>query len=267
MAVLRINLLPEHFAQARVARKMMLLFAGLIGLTVFAWLFMPGLGWVSMSRRIAHVQREYNGPRATAPTDGYKAEADRVVAIEQETEGLKTQREPYGVRVEFIKALGQVPQQYVAALLGIEPYIYENARITSLSLQGGTVTMQVMTPSTDDAGRFYLNILRCPALSSVSIQVGSAGGGGGRVSATQYPGGGGGPPGAGPGGAAAGGGLIPVSVIATLANPIVIPSGPAGALGGGGGGGGAPGMAPRPGGPGGVPGGGNTAGGSTYSAH
>ena len=48
MAVLCINLLPEHFAQAQAAKKMMLVFAGLTVLVVLGWVFMS----MNLSRQI-----------------------------------------------------------------------------------------------------------------------------------------------------------------------------------------------------------------------
>lgn len=240
--MLRINLLPEHFAQARAAKKMMFLFAGLIALVIVGWMFLS----VNLSRQIAYLEQQYNGPKtegmpADMPEDGYHAEAERVRAIEAEAQKLQDDRKPYGVRVDFIEALEKVPQQYVDALEGIEPYIYENARINGLDIAGGNVTMQVSTTSTSDAGRFYLNILRCPALQNVTIQVGSGGGG---ISAAQYSGGSEGMGGPGGGAASAGAGLIPITVTAALAKPISLPSGPGATAAAAGGA--APGMPTRP---------------------
>ncbi len=231
--MLRINLLPEHFAQARRARRLIGVFGVLIALTILFWLLVPGVGWIPLGRQIAHTQHLYNGPKETGdpeemPDKGYHEEAEEVRAIEQKTTDLETQRQPYGERVDVCRDIEAVPAALVAAMTGIEQHIFAGARVTSLSVVApGQLSLTAETDSIESAGRFYLNILRCEALSNIAINVGQGaptGGGAQRVSGGSYDSEG---PGPGGGGAAAptgGVGLIPISLSASLTKPVPLPT-------------------------------------------
>lgn len=263
--MLKVDLLPAHYTVARRNKKVIILSIPMLVGVGLAWL----LVMVSMNSTIAKIQAEY---------DDTKTQADVVRKLQGETEAKKGELAPIQAKVDFILAADKSGGQFWERFHQINRYIYDRALVTSFSITPpDSVSFNVTLDTTEDAGRFILNLIRCPYITGISIS-GSPSQGGqiqglGGTAAAGAPGGGGpegmpgGPPGAMPGapgappgmpGGAPGGGApapsgpgpITFSVTAKLVQPLSIPTPPSA-----GGGGGAAGPEGMPGGPPGAPGG------------
>lgn len=271
--MLKLDLLPAHYTVARRNRKVIFLSIPLLVGTALLWL----LVMVQMNSTITKTQ---------AQLDETKAAADKVRALQSATESRKAELKPIQDKVDFVLAADKCGQQYWDAFYEVNKYIFNRALVTRFSLTPpDAVAFDVEVESTEDAGRFILNLIRCPAITAISISGQPVGGGtiagisgaspaaaagAGAPGGEMGPGMPGAPPGGGPGAAPGGApapaagaaGPIRFSVTAKLVKPLSVPqppsgaaAAPAGGAGGPGGPGGPPGAAggPPPGG-GGQPG-------------
>jgi hypothetical protein len=206
----------------------------------------------------------------------WDTEAKKVEAIEAETASINALAAPTDAKVKFIEDADASGEQFWDAFDKVNRYVYAKARMLDFTITPPTqVTFDVEVPDTTTVGRFVLNLIRCPDITSVNFggtipsgpAVGPAGGtaapstgagvpmGAGPRGMAGMPGGMPGGAGRGGGGAAAGGraaaaasGPIRLAVTAQLVKPISIPAPGGGAPAAGG---------PAAGGmPGGMPGGG-----------
>jgi hypothetical protein len=256
--LLRIDLLPEHFAQARAARAW-LVFMVVLLLVVVAANFL----FLTMKKsQLAAVK---------ADLAKWDAEARQVEAIETEVANLKALAAPIDSKVNFIEQADSSGEQYWAAFDKVNRYIYAKARMLQFSITPpSTVSFQVEVPDTTSVGRFVLNLIRCPDITNTNfggtIPSGPGVGGAAGAAAPAGGGAGAGPPmgmgmgsmgggapggmmgmpgmgGGAPGGGAAAGasGPIILTVSAQLTSPITVPQpgggAPAAAAGGAAGGG------------------------------
>lgn len=250
--MLRIDLLPEHFAAARAAKAWLFLMVLLL-LASAAGCF----GWLMVTKgKLATVQAQY---------DDWHKKAEEVRGLEKKAGGLEALAAPIDAKVEFIEAADASGEPYWDAFDKVNRYIYARAHVLRFSIQPpNRVHFEVEIPDTTTCGRFVLNLIRCPDISNIrfggSIPAGpgvgpnaGAGGGGGmgmgmmgpEMGMEGMPGGDvsgmmeGMPPMMGGGGTARAGGAIQLSVDAELKETIATPRP-------GGGGGAAP-AAPGPG--------------------
>lgn len=263
--MLKLDLLPAHYTIARRNRKVIFLSIPLLVGVVLAWL----LVMVQMNSTITRTQQEL---------EETTAQADQVRKIQADTEKQKGELKPIKDKVDFVLAADKSGSQYWERFYEINKFIYGRAVVTRFSITPpDAVAFDVEVETTEDAGRFILNLIQSPDITGISISgqpvAGGTIGGAAGAAPAAAPGGEmppgappGGPeagpppgaegmPGAPPGGAApaaaAGEGPIRFSVTARLVKPIVIPSPP----GGGDAAAGGPGGGPPDGGPGAPPGG------------
>lgn len=281
--MLKLDLLPAHYAVARRNRKTIFLSIPLLVGVMLLWL----LVMVKMDSTIAATKQELEETTAAA---------NAVRDLQSATEARKAELKPIQDKVDFVMAADKCGQQYWDRFYEINKYIFDRALVTRFSLTPpSAVAFDVEVETTEDAGRFILNLIRCPTITSISISGqpvsggniagvsgttavptagGAAPGGPGMPGGEMGPGMPGGPPGApggmpgGPPGGAPGGapsvggaaGPIRFSVTAQLVQPLTVPTPPAagGAAAAGpagpGGPGGPPGAGPPGAGPGGPPG-------------
>ena len=264
--MLKLDLLPAHYTVARRNKKVIILAVPMLVGVGLAWL----LVMVSMNTTITKTQAEY---------DDTKTQADAVRKLQGETTAKKAELQPIQDKVDFILAADKSGGQFWERFHQINRYIYDRALVTSFSITPpDSVSFSVTLDTTEDAGRFILNLIRCPYITGISIsgspsQGGQIQGATGAAAAAMPgaapggmpggmpggppggpPGAAGGPPGGAPAAAVSGPGPITFAVTAKLVQTISIPAPPA--AGGGAAAGGPPG-APGgpPGGPGGPPGG------------
>lgn len=268
--MLKVDLLPAHYAIARRNRKTIFMSIPLLVGVAVLWL----LVMVKMNNDIT---------KTTAELETAKQQADAVRKLQDETKAKQAELDPIQAKVKFVQDADLSGLPFFDRFHKINQYIYDKAIVRSFSITPpGAVSFSVELANTEDAGRFILNLIRCPYITGISIS-GSPGVGGtiageGGAAAPAAAGGAGAPgmppggpemPGAPPGaagpapGAPAGGapaagavaGPIQLSVTATLVESITIPTPPSGAPAAAGpegaGGPGGP-----PGGPGGAPPGG-----------
>ncbi|MGC9319878.1 MAG: PilN domain-containing protein, partial [Armatimonadota bacterium] len=282
--MLRIDLLPRHFAIARTNRILIALFVVLLVIVGVA-----GVGArLLIGRQIGQTQ---------AKIDDIQPTADKTQSIEAETQRLKSQLQPIKDRVDFVAEADESGAQFWDRFHAINEYIYDKARVTRFSITiPSNCNFDVIVGDTTEAARFLLNLIRCPHLTNISISglpagmsiegAGGAGGGFAPMGGGGIPGEGmmgepgmgaepgmmegpamggpamGGPPmgGGGGGGRLTASGEIALSVSAQLTIPVSEPTPPSGAAAAGGGGAGmgadmGMGMGPEMGmGPGGPPG-------------
>lgn len=276
--MLKVDLLPAHYAIARRNRKTIFLSIPLLVGVAVLWL----LVMVKMNNDIT---------KTTAELEETTRQADGVRKLQDETKAKQAELTPIQDKVKFVQAADVSGLPFFDRFDKINQYIYDKSVVRNFSITPpGAVTFSVELANTEDAGRFILNLIRCPFITGISIS-GSPGVGGtiageGGAAAPAAAGGpagepgmpgmspdaGGPAPGAPAGGAPAAGtvaGPIQLSVTATLVEPITIPTPPSGApaagpegAGGPGGPGGPPsGPGGPPSGPGGPPGDGGGGGG------
>lgn len=273
--MLKIDLLPAHYVIARRNRKTLVLCIPVLVGVVAVWLLLL----FNVKATIARTEKELEETTAIA---------NKVRDLQQEATTKKGELAPIEAKVNFVKDADASGEPFWDRFHKINKYIYDRVLMTNFSITPPTsVSFTVEIQNTEDAGRFLINLMRCPYITG--IQIGGNVGGGGEIRGTSgaaaapaaggemgMPGGGpppgmdmgpGGPGGPGmpgmPGGggpapAASAQGVITFSVTCTLKEPINLPSPPSGAPAGGG-------MSPDalpgemgpggPGGPGGPPGG------------
>jgi hypothetical protein len=153
--LLRIDLLPEHFAAARAAKAwlflmVLLLLASIVGC----------FGWLMMTKgKLAAVQAEY---------EEWHAKAEEVRQLEQEAGSLETLAAPTGAKVSFIEEADASGEPYWAAFDKVNRYIYARAQVLSFSIQPpNRAHFEVEVPDTTTCGRFVLNLIRCPDISNI----------------------------------------------------------------------------------------------------
>ncbi|MHB8995798.1 MAG: hypothetical protein ACYC63_11150 [Armatimonadota bacterium] len=253
--MLKVDLLPAHYAIARRNRKTIFLSIPLLVGVAVLWL----LVMVKMNNDIT---------KTTAELEETTRQADAVRKLQDETKAKQAELTPIQDKVKFVQAADVSGLPFFDRFDKINQYIYDKSVLRNFSITPpGAVSFSVELANTEDAGRFILNLIRCPYITGISIS-GSPGvggtieGKGGAAAPSAAAGGPGGPgmppdaggaaPGAPAGGAPAAGavaGPIQLSVTATLVEPITIPTPPSGAPAAG------PEGAGGPGGPGGPPGG------------
>lgn len=263
--MLKVDLLPAHYAIARRNRKTIFLSIPLLVGVAVLWL----LVMVKMNNDIT---------KTTAELEQATRDADVVRKLQDETTAKQAELTPIQDKVKFVQAADVSGLPFFDRFDKINQYIYDKSVVRNFSITPpGAVSFSVELANTEDAGRFILNLIRCPFITGISIS-GSPGvggtiqGEGGAAAPAAAAGGPGGPgmapggpgmppeagagpaPGAPAGGAPAAGavaGPIQLSVTATLVESITIPTPPSGAAAGAAG----PEGAAGPGGPGGPPGG------------
>jgi len=272
--VLKVDLLPRQFAIARTNKKLLALILLILAGSVVGWF----LYFAKIKINISNVQ---------AQLEEVKRDADEVRDLQAKAQSKESDLQPIQDKLQFIARADRSGAVFWDRFHQINEYIWERAQVSSFSITPpSSVQFTVTVHGTQEAGRFLLNLLRCEALTNISMsglpagksvqgvsgitQAGPRGPGGPPGMMGGPPGMMGGPPGmAGmpPGmgpptgaGAAAASGLEPGSpdepivlqVTATLTQPITIPQPPgaAPAMGRGGMGGPSGMMGGPPGGPG-----------------
>jgi hypothetical protein len=281
--LLKIDLLPGHFAAARAAKSMLFVMVAVLLLTI--------LGCFGML-----MMKKSELAKVTQERDAAKSKADEVRGIEADAQAKEGLAAPIDAKVTFIEDADGCGEQWWDALDKVNRYIYAQAKVTTIRITPpNAVHFEVDVPDTTSCGRFVLNLIRCPDITGIRIggappggegigpNARASGGGGGAMGGMAEGGMGGpmaggmpGAPGAGPpggmggpmmgggmpgmgggapaGGGSAAGGPIHLSVDATLTTALTTPAPGGGAAAAAGG------M------PGGAPGGGGMMGGGMTGA-
>ncbi len=245
--MLKIDLLPRHFAVARANKFMLTVMIVLLIVTLVGWMGIIG----GVKLKIAAADAVFNEVHPTA---------EKTRAAEAETASKQADLKPIEDKVNFVADADKCGGQYWDSFHAINEYIYDKAQITSFSITGGSaVNFNAIVGDTTDCARFVLNLIRCPLLTNVSFSGLPAGapveGAGGATSSFSAGGGAGemgmdpgmmgepgmdmgmgmGMGGGSPGGQVNANGDIVLAVSATLVEPLSEPLPPGAAVAGGGG--------------------------------
>ena len=155
--MLKIDLLPGHFRLARVNKFVAVVIIVILLVTLAGW----GYAFLAVKTKIA---------RTDADLTKVKVKADEVRGLEKETEQKQSDLQPIADKVDFAEAADKSGEQYWDRFHAINEYIYEKAQVTQFAVSPPTtVSFQVIVGDTTECARFVLDLIRCPALSQVSI--------------------------------------------------------------------------------------------------
>lgn len=239
--MLKIDLLPRHFAIARTNKIVMALFIVLLLVVMAGW----GFAYMMVRGQIAKTNEEL---------EAIEPKAQETESTKAETAQKQAELAPIAAKVDFVAEADKSGAQYWDRFHAIAAWIPSFVQITQFSITNpANVNFDAIVGDTTEAARFVLNIIQCPALSNISISGLPAGvsieGVGGGAGFTPM---GGGMPGAEPGmeagmmepgmapmggGQLTAAGEIRLSIAATLTEPVSEPVPAGGAPAGG-----APGM-------------------------
>ncbi|MGD8237467.1 MAG: hypothetical protein PVH68_02855 [Armatimonadota bacterium] len=167
--MLKINLLPEHFALVRRTKQLIALFI-VLAVAVLA-------GFLGYDQAVMR-------PRMTAEQNRiaeFTPKAAEVDELESAARATAGQIPAFQRPVQFVRDLETLPERYVEAFQNVNEYFFANARMLTFAVNGNQVSFTAEVNSATDVGRFYLNILRCPYITSIGFNAwgGGTGGGGG----------------------------------------------------------------------------------------
>ncbi|MFP3904576.1 MAG: PilN domain-containing protein [Armatimonadota bacterium] len=155
--MLRIDLLPRSIARGR--RNVKLAFFGVAGIVAALILVFLWLGQINAD--IARTEQELAE---------VKEKADEVRQLKTETQNKQAELDPIQAKIDFVKDAGESGEQFFDRFEDINEYIYERAQMTEFSITPpDSVSMTVTVHGTSEAGRFVLNLIRCPHLQSIEI--------------------------------------------------------------------------------------------------
>ncbi len=188
--MLKIDLLPRQFGIARTNRKLLaLVVLVLIGALVFCFVV-----FAKIKTDISNVQ---------AQLDEVKPKADHVRELRSEKESKESDLQPIQDKLQFIAQADSSGRVFWDRFHEINKYIWERAQVLDFSITPGggagmggggmpgmgmpgmgmaaggygggsassssSVRFTVAIHGTQEAGRFLLNLLRCPALTGISM--------------------------------------------------------------------------------------------------
>ena len=155
--MLKIDLLPRHFAVARTNRIVMVLLIIALAAVMGGWVFALGM----VRSQIGSTQDELT---AVEP------KAKEVERIEGETTAKEAELAPIAQKVDFVAEADESGAQYWDRYHAITEYIAEFAQVTRVSITNpSSVNFTAIVGDTTECARFVLNLIQCPALSNVSI--------------------------------------------------------------------------------------------------
>ncbi len=157
--MLKIDLLPRHFAIARTNKRILTI--GIILLVVVGVGF--GLKHKDIRGEIAKTEQAIAEVKPTA---------EKVVQLEDEISEKQGWLDPIKAKIDFVEKADKTGEEYFDRFHSINKYIWaepQMPRMSSFSITGGSsVQFTVMVQGTVEVGRFLLNLLRCPDLTNIS---------------------------------------------------------------------------------------------------
>ncbi len=155
--MLKIDLLPRHFAVARTNKIM-------IALLIMV-LIVVMLGWAGA---VMMVKRQIG--TTNAELDNIEPTAAKVEELEAETAQKQSELAPIEGKVDFVAEADESGVQYWDRFHDINEYIYDRAQVTRFSITNpSSVNFTAIVGDTTECARFVLNLIQCPALSDISI--------------------------------------------------------------------------------------------------
>lgn len=144
--------------------------------------------------------------------------ADEVRKLQKEASDKEAVLAPIQAKIDFVEAADKSGEQFFDRFWKINEYIYSGAQATDFEITADSrVSFTVVLRDTTEAGRFVLNLIRCPHITG--IQIGGMPGGGAvlpQAAQSLSP------------ETTSGTEPIVFSVSATLTDPVVVPQPPSG---------------------------------------
>ncbi len=189
--MLKIDLLPRHFAIARKNKALLALFGVLLLVAAAGWFFQAK----SLAARIEKVKEE---------TEKLQPIIQEVDKLTKDTQAKQSEMAPIKAKVDFANEADKSGRGYWKAFHAINDYIWEDAQVSNFSITPpSSVSFTVRVKGTVGAGRFLMNLLRCPAITGITMNglpagqgIAGTGGAGVPAGAPGMPGAPGVPPGA-----------------------------------------------------------------------
>ena len=155
--MLKVDLLPRQFAIARTNKKLLGLILLILAGSVVGWFVYFG----KIKTDITNVQ---------AQLDEVKPGADEVRDLQGKAASKQSDLQPIQDKLQFIARADRSGAAFWDRFHSINDYIGEQAQVSQLSITPPSmVQFTVTVHGTVGAGRFVLNLLRCPALTNISI--------------------------------------------------------------------------------------------------
>lgn len=155
--MLKIDLLPAHYAIARRNRKVIFTSIPLLVGVAALWL----LVLLNINHTIG---------KQKAALEEATAAANIVLDIQSKTSAKQAELQPIKDKVDFVQAADKSGGQYWDRFHEINKYIYDKAVVSNFSITPpSSVSFAVQLQTTEDAGRFILNLIRCPYITGISI--------------------------------------------------------------------------------------------------
>jgi len=177
--VLRIDLLPRHFAVARRNKGLIVLMVVLVIPVLIGM-----MSWTAkLSADKAAIQSQI---------DKVRPDADKAQELSSEATAERAKVAPVQQKIAFIAAADECGGQFFDRFYAVSEWISNKARISNFTITPpNTVSFSAELQNSEDLARFILNLLRCPHLTGISITSSGGALAGGAIA----PGGaGGGPP-------------------------------------------------------------------------
>ena len=154
--MLKIDLLPKHFAIARTNKRILTI--GIILLVVVGAGF--GLKHKDIRGEIAKTEEAIAEIKPTA---------DDVRGLEGETSEKQGWLDPIKAKIDFVEQADKTGEEYFDRFHSINEYIWGQAQMSNFAFSGGSsVQFTVEVQGTAGVGRFLLNLLRCPDLTNIT---------------------------------------------------------------------------------------------------
>lgn len=155
--MLRIDLLPPSIARGRRNVRIAVLGGGAI-LAALIVMFL----WLS--------QVKANVAATQAELQEVKQKADYVREKQNEAKSKQAELDPIQAKIDFVNEAEESGDQFFDRFYKINEYIYARAQMTEFSISPpDSVSFSVRLNGTSEAGRFVLNLIRCPHLAGIQI--------------------------------------------------------------------------------------------------
>jgi len=155
--VLRVDLLPKVIVQGRRNVKA----------SVFCLIAIVLAGIVMV---LALQQVKNNIARTEEKLADAKQRADAVRKIKKEAEAKQGELDPIQAKIDFVDNADASGEQFFDRFWKINEYIYSRAQMTSFEISPpNSVSFTVQIADTTEAGRFLLNLIRCPHITGIQI--------------------------------------------------------------------------------------------------
>ncbi len=155
--MLRVDLLPRVIVQGR--RNVTIAMFCLIAVVVTAVVMF-----------LALQQVKNNIAQTEVKLADAKQRANEVREIKNKATAKDAELAPIQAKLDFVDAADASGEQFFDRLWKINEYIYARAQMTSFEISPpASVSFTVQIADTTEAGRFLLNLIRCPHITGIQI--------------------------------------------------------------------------------------------------